>query len=211
MNVRRSLSAGPPEAVRRNAEFVSDLRVCVKRAKPRLAASLREQLIGIVRQHLVWKLRGQHEIYPGMAKLAEWGGVSERQARENMRTLERWSVVESVAYARGGRRSTRYTVDLWALFRALVDLGCNPSPKLRLFMRGNTEVDGRFMKETQNVSHLDAAHNAGRTSDPVRLQDRTAGVSRNPEQNPEVSSAGIQRESASSGLESNVVRLTCLR
>ena len=211
MNVRRSSGAGPPEAVRRNAEFVSDLRICLKRAKPRLAASLRDQLIGIVKHHLAWKLRGHREIFPGMARLAHWAGVSERQARENMRTLECWSVVKSVAYARGGRRSTRYTVDLWALFRALVDLGCNPSSKLRSFMRGNTEVDGCFMKETQNVSHIDAAHNAGRTSGPVRLHDLAAGAARNPEENPEVSSAGIQRESAPSGLEPNVVRLTYRR
>jgi hypothetical protein len=76
----------------------------------------------------VW--RGETVIYPGVEKMAVWGGCKARMANYNLAVLRNWGVMEPVAYERGGRRATRYRVHPDALAKALVLLETNPSPEL---------------------------------------------------------------------------------
>lgn len=125
-----------PESMRAISATVALLRATLRRAKPApIPASQRDMIAGLVGHWLRWRLRGAEAVYPGLAQLAKWGGCSTRQARSNLRQLEAWLVVASVAYAQGGRRATRLVVSGEGLFRALVLTGCNPSPELREGLR----------------------------------------------------------------------------
>ena len=133
--------AGPPEAVQNISSTVKLLDATLKRARPnRIPASLRAQLVKLVSHWLYWRLLGAVEVYPGIARMAVWASASERQARSNMRILENWRVAVPLAYAKGGRRATRFRIDEEALFRVLVHLGCNPGDRLRLALVRNPEI-----------------------------------------------------------------------
>lgn len=82
-------------------------------------------LMHCLRQHIAGK-----PAHPGRAKMAQMGKCSEKQAQRNIAILRNWLVMFPVADEKGGRRATRYRVNLEALKRALVALGCNPSPEL---------------------------------------------------------------------------------
>jgi hypothetical protein len=82
-------------------------------------------LMHCLRQHL----KGQ-AAHPGVRKMAQMGKCSERQAQRNRAQLEAWEIMFPVADAKGGRRATRYRLNLVALKRALVMLRCNPSEEL---------------------------------------------------------------------------------
>lgn len=94
-----------------------------------LGKSLIDQLRGLLMHCLRQHIRGD-AAYPGIAKMAKMGRCGERQAQRNARQLTAWEVLVPVADEKGGRRSTRYRINLTALKRALVMLGCNPSPAL---------------------------------------------------------------------------------
>lgn len=203
--MRKSLKpSGPPEAVQAINKTIGLLRATLRRAKPRaIPRSLRSQTVGLVRHWLNWRLRGQTEIYPGMEKMAEWGECKEWQARENTRTLEAWLAVRPTAYAKGGRRATRFVLSGEGLFRALVDLGCNPSPTLRNGLRqydlmpalppeaenpvvsGGIAVSFQSIMENQNpVKNRDV-----RVILPV--ENPVVACYENPVKNPVVTTAGI--------------------
>jgi hypothetical protein len=147
------------------------LRAALERATPNpIAASLREQLIGTVQNWFKFRSAGYQAIHPGNSNFAKWGKCRERQARENLRTLERWRALEAVEYQKGGRRATRYIISGEGIFRALVNLGCNPHPNLRKGLKAyDLPIGG-------------AKSNGNPT---LRLV-------KNPALNPAVSAAGIQ-------------------
>lgn len=150
-----------------------------------------------------WRLRGQSEIYPGMEKMAKWGECQEWQARQNTRTLEAWQAIQPIAYAKGGRRATRYVFSGEGLFRALVHLGCNPSKELRNCLRkydltsdycpdrenpvvnGNISISNPLVNQNQKQSKLKKKSNVVQIENPV-----VAGVV-NAVKNPVVTTAGI--------------------
>ena len=78
-----------------------------------------------LRKHLVGQMA-----YPGIAKMAKMGKCGDRQARRNLRQLEAWNVLIPISDKKGGRRAPRYWLDLIALKRAMVLVGCNPSREL---------------------------------------------------------------------------------
>lgn len=161
-------------------DLSSHLRNTLKRADNPLAPSCVAQLGKIVSHFLRHQLAGHRVIYPGMKAMAKWGGCQERQARKNFATLQAACVTVVHAYAKGGRRSTRFSVDFEAIVRLLVTIGANPSPEL--------------------IDKLRAARDRCRRS----TGDTARGPAQNPVQNPALSqalepvpsAAGIQREIA---------------
>lgn len=82
--------------------------------------------------------------------MAQMGKCSERQAKRNRAQLEAWEVLHPMTDQKGGRRATRFRVNLIALKRALVATGCNPSPELfekidavNMALRGDMRGDMR--------------------------------------------------------------------
>jgi len=143
-----------------------------------------------------WRVRGDQVIYPGMEKLAAWGECSERHARTHMRFLgDEWKAVRRVKYAQGGRRATRYQLSGEMLFRGLVARGCNPSPELREGLskydlkpaspagNKNPEVGSKKKLSEQALSAVYGTR-----------PDQSQLVPRNPEENPEVTSAGSYKD-----------------
>ena len=131
-------------------DLASNIRNTMARAPDVFPPSMRRQCAQMVSHWLRMKMRGDVVIYPGMAKMAKWGQCSDRQARENFRRLRLYDVVLPVAYVRGGRRSTRFRLDLMALYRALVVAGSNPSAVLLEKIRnaaGNSEVNPEINPE----------------------------------------------------------------
>jgi hypothetical protein len=106
--------------------------------------------------------RGDFVIYPGMEKMAELADATDRTARSNMRILENWGVAIPVANAKGGGGSTRFTIDLKALFKALVAQGCNPSEHLR------AELCRSLVEARGNVYHLPNDNSRAQHSPQVR-------------------------------------------
>lgn len=101
----------------------------MRRAPDPLGESLIRMTGGLLMHCLRQHLRGE-AAHPGRKKMAAMGKCSEKQAQRNIATLRNWLVMFPVADENGGRRATRYRVNLVALKRALVALGCNPSPEL---------------------------------------------------------------------------------
>lgn len=101
----------------------------LRRSSDPVGESLIRQLGGMlmfaVRQHMSGK-----PAHPGMERMKAWGKCSKRQAQRNTAQLEAWLVLFPISDKQGGHRATRYRVNLAALKRALVALGCNPSPEL---------------------------------------------------------------------------------
>jgi len=111
------------------------LRSTLKRCEPQLPDSLRLMTAQIVKEGILRGLQGYSEIYPGMKKMASWGGCSERQAQRNVRALEAWGVITPVADQKGGKRSTRYWVEPEAIIRAAMVMEANPHPDLMAEIR----------------------------------------------------------------------------
>lgn len=95
-------------------------------------------------------------VHPGIAKMAEWAGVTEKQARNNARQLERWGVAIPVANQDGGRgNSTEYLIDLKALFSVLNLMGCRPTDFMRDFSAEKAEITSRFLVSFQTFDRLE--------------------------------------------------------
>lgn len=103
----------------------STMRRCPNGIGDSLVRTTGAILMHCLRQHI----RGE-AAHPGVAKVAAASRCSERQAQYNLRQLEAWEVLFPVADIKGGRRATRYYVNLVALKRALVAIKCNPSEEL---------------------------------------------------------------------------------
>lgn len=101
----------------------------MRRCPDPIGESLIRQIGGLLMHCLRQHLRGQ-AAHPGIAKIASMGRCGKRQAQRNTRQLEAWNVLHPVADLKGGRRATRYLVNLVSLKRTLVALQCNPSPEL---------------------------------------------------------------------------------
>ncbi len=110
-------------------DLAKHVQSTLSRAVEPLPQSLIRQLGGLISHCLRVHMRGD-DACPGIKKMAGFGKCSERQARRNLRQIEAWLVMCPTQYIKGGRRTTRYWLDLMALKRALVCLGCNPSPAL---------------------------------------------------------------------------------
>jgi hypothetical protein len=106
------------------------LRSSLNLNRRKMRASLRHQLAGILTFALAKSATGEVVIHPGMERMADWGECSERVARENFAHLREHGVVVTVAYENGGRRATRFLVDLRALLTYLEGLGMRLSAKL---------------------------------------------------------------------------------
>lgn len=115
------------EAINRMA---ARLRSTLKRCDPPIADSLRLTAVQVVKEGILRGLQGYSEIYPGMKKISQWGGCSERQARRNVRILENWGVITPVACGKGGKYSTRYWVEPENIVRAAMLMQANPHPDL---------------------------------------------------------------------------------
>jgi len=174
------------------------LRAALRRANPKpLAPCLRDLLPRLVRHWLDWRRRGHFEIYPGVTKLAKWAGCSDRNVRTHLRTLEAWGVMIPLGYRKGGRRATRYAVSGEALFRALVVMGCNPSDKLRSALR-EFDLPRRPAENPEVVRRISSSYQLLEvvSNRPITSKSRPKVAKeadrRNAEENPEVTSAGIQ-------------------
>jgi hypothetical protein len=126
---------GPAEEVSRDADTVRLLAGTLKRAKPKLAPSKVAQIKHLVRTVLRRRRAGFDTFSEAMADIAKAAGCELRQARDNMRALENWGAFVKVAEG-GGTENATWSMDGEALFRALVDCGCNPHPMLRAGLRG---------------------------------------------------------------------------
>lgn len=157
------------------------LRNTMARSDGFLPRSLIRQLTGTVSWFLRQQLLGQRVIHPGMAKMAKWGECSERQARKNFAKMRCYEVVEPISYVCGGRRATRFFVNLAAIKRLLVVTGCNPSPAL--------------------IEKLDEA--LAKVKNPELNPELTP--SQNPELRPEPSSAGIHSRLETPATDTNIV------
>jgi hypothetical protein len=103
----------------------STLRRCPNGIGDSLVRTVGAVLTHCLRHHLAG-----NAAHPGVAKVAALSRCSIRQAQYNLRQLEAWEVLFPVADIKGGRRATRYYVNLVALKRALVAIKCNPSEEL---------------------------------------------------------------------------------
>lgn len=110
-------------------DMAKHVQTTLRRCPDRMGDSLIRMTGGMLRHCLRHHLRG-NAAHPGKAKMAQMGRCTERQVKRNLRQLEAWEVLLPVADAKGGRRATRYVVDLAALKRVLVMLKCNPSEDL---------------------------------------------------------------------------------
>lgn len=112
---------------------VDDLARHVQSTMRRAPVPLGESVIamtgGLIMHCMRMHIAG-HYAHPGRAKMAAMGRCSDRQAKRNISQLRNWLVMVPVADEGGGRRATRYRLDLLGLKRALVTLECNPSPEL---------------------------------------------------------------------------------
>ena len=170
--------SGKPLALVEIDDLSNHLQNALKRARYPLAPSCVAQLGKIVSHFLRQQLAGHQVIYPGMKAMAKWAGCQERQARKNFSTLQAACVSVVHAYAKGGRRSTRFSVDFEAIVRLLVIIGANPSPELIVKLRAARDRRRRPTEDTAHRSALNPALN------PVL----------NPAFEPVPSAAGIQRE-----------------
>ncbi len=128
-------STGPSAAVKRDADTVRLLDYALLRARPvAMAPSLRRQTLVVTRLALTNRRAGAEVLSPIVADLAKAAGCKLRQARDNLRTLERWGAL-ILRKEGGGTAAAIYAFDGEALFRVLVVLGCNPGEDLRKGLR----------------------------------------------------------------------------
>ena len=129
-------ASGPSDAVLKNARTIKLLTATLGRA-PHVAVSrsLRRQTIAIARLALKHLRARNNTIAPTMQEIATKAGCRIRQARTNLRKLEAWGVLAASGQTGGGAGATVYAFDGEALFRALVEIGCNPHPDLRSGLR----------------------------------------------------------------------------
>jgi len=128
-------STGPSDAVKRDFGTVRLLRATLLRARPvAVALSLRQQIVVLFRLNLTARRARAETIHPILADVAKAAGCKPRQARDNLRTLERWGVLALLTEG-GGTSAATYAFDGEALFRVLVNLGCNPGADLRKGLR----------------------------------------------------------------------------
>jgi hypothetical protein len=120
---------GKPLALVQIDDMARHVQNTLRRCPDPVGESLVKMLGGLL-MHCLRKHLGGHPAHPGLAKMAGMGRCSERQAQRNLRQLEAWEVMFPVADVKGGRRATRYFVNLVALKRALVATRCNPSEEL---------------------------------------------------------------------------------
>ncbi len=132
------------------------LRSTLKRCDPPLPDSVRLMAVQVVKEGIIWGLRGDAEIYPGMKNLAKWGSCSERQARRNVRVLENWGLMTIMSDGKGGRKSTRYLVEPEQIIRVAMTMRANPHPELIADIR-NLRADMRADTYPGHVTgHLSA-------------------------------------------------------
>lgn len=103
----------------------STLRRCPNPLGPKFIDVTGGLLRHCLRKHLIGQVA-----HPGNAKMAKMGNCTERHVRRILEQLKAWKVMIPVADQKGGHRATRYWLNLFALKRVLVLLGCNPSPEL---------------------------------------------------------------------------------
>ncbi|MBL4928914.1 hypothetical protein [Fuscibacter oryzae] len=132
-----------------------------------------------------------------MDKMAKWAGSSERTARDNIRRLEAWGVAVPTGYRAGGRgQAVHYQIDMAKLFQALVTIGAKPSDSMHQFCKGKAEVGSRFFNDYQNdMRNYDTHFLRGQDCAGVSGSTRLKGGRRsqkNPEENPEETSASIR-------------------
>ena len=102
----------------------------VSRCDPPMPDSLRLAAVHVVKEGLLRRMQGYTEIYPGMKKVAKWGGSSERQARRNVRLMEGWGLLTQVSAENGGKYATRFWVEPDAIIRVAMAFDANPHPDL---------------------------------------------------------------------------------
>jgi len=129
MNSSNRKSRKPVKIIRHD-DVVNHLRRSLARARSFVPKSLADQLCGILNHFLRQTLRGNIEIYPGMAKMATWGRCSTRHARSNFVVLKDAGIVLVTRYPNGGRRASRFTVHSDSIARWLIIAGINPSMEL---------------------------------------------------------------------------------
>lgn len=120
-----------PEAIQERDDAIAHLMRTLARKKKDAPESFRKQLRALLAHWVNRRLRRDTCIYPGIAKMADWGECTPRQARNNLRRLERLRIVCPVGYVSGGRNmATELTVSILELRRWLIVGGFNPSKQL---------------------------------------------------------------------------------
>lgn len=129
-------SRGPSEAVKRDSQTAKRLHETLRRAKPEpIPESLRLQFLALVKLALKELRGGRKVISPTVKAIGQASGIKVRQARNNLRIAEDWGFLIPYANSSGGYRSAQWEVSGEALFRKLVERGCNPSLDLRKGLR----------------------------------------------------------------------------
>lgn len=137
------------------------LSATLRRCDPPLPDSLRLCAVRVVREGILRGMEGFATIYPGMTRMAAWGGCSERQARRNVRTMEAWGLMQPVEAVEGGRKSTRFVVWPEAIIRLAIDTGANPHPDLIAEIRDMRADMGADMRADTEGGHKAGHMSAG--------------------------------------------------
>lgn len=139
-----------PFALAQIDDMARAVQQTLRRANDPLGESLVRMTGGLLMHCLRHHLAG-NAAHPGRARMAKMGLCCDKQAQRNIAILRNWLVMVPMSHLKGGgRRATRYRVDLQALKRVLVAIGCNPSPELfdridavSSLIRGDIRVDIR--------------------------------------------------------------------
>lgn len=130
----------------------------MRRAPSPFGESIIRMTGGLIMHCLRQHLHG-NPAHPGRKKMAEMGKCSTKQAQRNIAVLRNWLVMFPVADEKGGRRATRYRLNLLALKRVLVASGCNPSPELfekidavNMTLRGDMRGDMRGVAMSPGIN-----------------------------------------------------------
>lgn len=94
-------------------------RIIRKTGRDLLSKSERDVLITIVNLWFYHKGGPEGYIHPGCEKIAKRSKVSVVTVKRTLSLLREHGIVVALAYANGGRKATRYTVDLTALRNVL--------------------------------------------------------------------------------------------
>lgn len=181
-NDRKRGGTPPPVSKINKAERL--VREAIRRAG--LQPTLARQAARMVGHFAHKRLRGFHSVWPGMENMAEWGDCGERMARKNFVQLEAGEVIRVIGEKKGGRKlATEWIVDPKGLKKWLILIGANPSPTL-LGLLDTILIGG--------APHPDMEGEKPRTGNAQNPELEGAEIdpktrNRNPELNPELSSA----------------------
>lgn len=158
---RQCTPRGAPDADLEIGRTKRQLAKALHRARPRVSAGTRAALVEIVAHWQHHRLRGARTVHPGLDRIAGWAGVQERQARNIVRQLEAWNVIEAVAHASGGAGlAPEYVVHGRAIVRALQAMGAGVTEALAHRLTAHDILPG-FKRDISQENQTDSAKKRG--------------------------------------------------